>query len=780
MGRDRPAAHPAPARRARRPARGADGEAGARRSTTRAARPPRDRLRRHPLLQLRAAPAGRRGQRALAGRARGRDRRRRLDRRQPRRRPPARRRATPRPRHRRRRTPARPPPQRRRRRRPRRADRVPRRRRRARARLRRRLPSPALDGSLRRLRVPRPAEHRRPAPTSSRRAPTTSAMLRRFNFILSSAMFRKAAWAAVGGMDEDAGYEDWDFWLRLGEHGHHGVHAPERRAPPPRARHRRLRGRRPPGPADQGADRAPPPGAVRRAAARLGRRHPRRARTVVDPGLGVIPQFDRLNIVFAMTGWADEGGGTILPRQIAKALVRRGHHVTVISAPVQAAARRARLPRGGRASTRASSSSRSTTGPSLFNDPQNPEREIEDPAMRRAARARSSRQLKPDVAHVHSLLGFSLALGEELDRAGVASVFTSHNYWPLCPRMYLFRDDLSLCDGPSDDGAKCGTCVGRPGKAPLFARRHEAGKALLGKHVDRHLAVSSRVRELYVAQRPCRRTAMHVLLQQPETVDWIWERAGSPTASSRQRLDTARCRSASSAACSRRRACTSSPRRCSRSRPASSSATSSAAAPTQYVDVLRGLDTNGLLRLHGGYEPAQLAELLAGVDVVCVPSVWEDCAPLVVAEALAARAPVVGSRIGGIPDFVADGETGFLVAPAQRRRAGRRVAPLPRRSGAARPHAGRDPGSRAASTPTSTTSRATTAARSSTAASASTASTAPAASPRSPSPTSSSPSRALLRRLRRARSRPTTTRRSSCTSRPATPTRSPARSTRPA
>ncbi|HLU39385.1 MAG TPA: glycosyltransferase, partial [Planctomycetota bacterium] len=55
--------------------------------------------------------------------------------------------------------------------------------------------------------------------------------------------------------------------------------------------------------------------------------------------------------------------------------------------------------------------------------------------------------------------------------------------------------------------------------------------------------------------------------------------------------------------------------------------------------------------------------LLALVDVVVVPSVWDDCAPLVVAEALAARAPVVGSRIGGIPDFVRDGENGLLFAP---------------------------------------------------------------------------------------------------------------------
>jgi glycosyltransferase involved in cell wall biosynthesis len=46
-----------------------------------------------------------------------------------------------------------------------------------------------------------------------------------------------------------------------------------------------------------------------------------------------------------------------------------------------------------------------------------------------------------------------------------------------------------------------------------------------------------------------------------------------------------------------------------------------------------------------------------------IPSVWSDPCPTVVMEAMASGKAVVASNIGGIPDMVDSGTTGFLVAP---------------------------------------------------------------------------------------------------------------------
>jgi glycosyltransferase involved in cell wall biosynthesis len=86
-------------------------------------------------------------------------------------------------------------------------------------------------------------------------------------------------------------------------------------------------------------------------------------------------------------------------------------------------------------------------------------------------------------------------------------------------------------------------------------------------------------------------------------------------------------------------------------------------AEAGYVEGLRARaalpDLAGRIHLLGFRD--RIAELLSVMDVVVCPSVKPDPLPRAVLDAMAAARPVVASNLGGIPEAVMDGRTGFLV-----------------------------------------------------------------------------------------------------------------------
>ena len=66
------------------------------------------------------------------------------------------------------------------------------------------------------------------------------------------------------------------------------------------------------------------------------------------------------------------------------------------------------------------------------------------------------------------------------------------------------------------------------------------------------------------------------------------------------------------------------------------------------------------LMLRGEYQPEDLAQDLAGVDLVLLPSILEESFCLVLSEAQRLGIPVAASNSGAIPERVRHGETGFL------------------------------------------------------------------------------------------------------------------------
>jgi glycosyltransferase involved in cell wall biosynthesis len=80
-----------------------------------------------------------------------------------------------------------------------------------------------------------------------------------------------------------------------------------------------------------------------------------------------------------------------------------------------------------------------------------------------------------------------------------------------------------------------------------------------------------------------------------------------------------------------------------------------------------------------GYQE-QVAPYYAAFDAMILPSVNEGT-PVSAMEALAAGRPVVATRVGGIPDVVADGEDGFLVRPGETGELAEQLARLARDPG---------------------------------------------------------------------------------------------------
>jgi glycosyltransferase involved in cell wall biosynthesis len=77
----------------------------------------------------------------------------------------------------------------------------------------------------------------------------------------------------------------------------------------------------------------------------------------------------------------------------------------------------------------------------------------------------------------------------------------------------------------------------------------------------------------------------------------------------------------------------------------------------------RLLGADARVRFAPPVPPAQAPRILAGYDVLVVPSIWFENGPTVVSEAHAVGTPVVGTRAGAMPEVITDTVNGRLVEP---------------------------------------------------------------------------------------------------------------------
>lgn len=82
-----------------------------------------------------------------------------------------------------------------------------------------------------------------------------------------------------------------------------------------------------------------------------------------------------------------------------------------------------------------------------------------------------------------------------------------------------------------------------------------------------------------------------------------------------------------------------------------------------YLSTAQAMAEGANIEFVGFQSGTALRSLVANARAVVVPSEWYENCPMSVLEAKALGVPVIGTKIGGIPELVRDGIDGFLVEP---------------------------------------------------------------------------------------------------------------------
>ncbi|HMI72455.1 MAG TPA: glycosyltransferase, partial [Solirubrobacteraceae bacterium] len=242
------------------------------------------------------------------------------------------------------------------------------------------------------------------------------------------------------------------------------------------------------------------------------------------------PRPNGRRIVLTSFGFDDPGGGTTVPRVVAKELANRGWDVTVFHAAT------ASDPSGEPYAIRESEQDgvrlvavhNRTHG--LW-DLGNPLRELDDPPITAAFAALLDR-VQPDVVHFHNLHNLGAALIDEAAARGLPSYFSTHNYWLICPRAYLLTGEGAICGGPGDRGGDCASCVGAPHDRPGHQERLAGIRDRFSRGIEVCLAVSDAMRATLTGQG-YPREMLDVVRQAVPAADETWALLGRERAPGR-------------------------------------------------------------------------------------------------------------------------------------------------------------------------------------------------------------------------------------------------------
>lgn len=255
------------------------------------------------------------------------------------------------------------------------------------------------------------------------------------------------------------------------------------------------------------------------------------------------------------------------------------------------------------------------------------------PMARAVARVLDSE--KPDVVNTHNLTGLSCAAWGAVKSRGLPLIHTLHDYSLMCPKTSMYKDGRN-CRG------QCTTCAlyKSPGKRLSQEVDHVVGVSRFT--LDRHLASGyfQSARQTHVIHNGL---------------------PGSPSAAARQVRPGQPLQLGYVGQLTPQKGIADLIRQMGRWQDGQCELRVAGRGAADYEAQLRA-EATGNVRLMGFIDPQ---ELYRAIDVLVVPSLWEEPLATTVLEAYLHGVPVIVSRRGGLPEMVDEGRTGFVFEPLE-------------------------------------------------------------------------------------------------------------------
>ena len=295
-----------------------------------------------------------------------------------------------------------------------------------------------------------------------------------------------------------------------------------------------------------------------------------------------------------------------------------------------------------------------------------------DPRMGEVSR-RLLKEQDFDLIVVHSIQHLSYSILDAANERGVPTIVTSHNYGLVCLRETLIRANKQPCTGPWPTGcAECalrkilGPCarVAAPPFSGIYARLLESKRRrlrLVAAHVSPSSAIVRRLRAFGL--NPVIRIPNGIELEAFDVTIPTEEISEAFNLNERVILFVGRL--------VEEKGLTWLLKSLTSVRGKFKLLIVGEGPPKYVAQLVKVAHRLGLSErvVFAGRVPSPLllqAYKIAAATVV--PSLWEDPFPTVALESLAMATPVIGSNVGGIPDIVSPGRTGWLVPPGNIKR----------------------------------------------------------------------------------------------------------------